>query len=235
MVKLGIWHPIGKPGGHCPNRRGGDAAVYSLLRPGVIHHTCATGRKQAHGGHRDAVAAAQSGGCRDQIDAQMRHGSSPSRRSPCCLDSTLAEARARPSSGISTCTSRRRILRRRAAPRCSPRRSRRRPTANSRSDCISPARCRSTPSNITQAVGENVVQIGDDLFNSGNIPGRRHPAPADAGPVLRGFRQGRRGAQALYREGVRAEGLDGARLLHLSAAVRVGPQEARSRSTTSRA
>jgi TRAP-type transport system periplasmic protein len=26
------------------------------------------------------------------------------------------------------------------------------------------------PSNITQAVGENVVQIGDDLFNSGNIP-----------------------------------------------------------------
>src|SRR6267154_1784431 len=24
-------------------------------------------------------------------------------------------------------------------------------------------------SNITQAVGENVVQIGDDLFNSGNI------------------------------------------------------------------
>src|SRR6185503_3875643 len=26
------------------------------------------------------------------------------------------------------------------------------------------------PSNITQAVGENVVQFGDDLFNSGNIP-----------------------------------------------------------------
>src|ERR1043166_938523 len=26
------------------------------------------------------------------------------------------------------------------------------------------------PSNITQAVGENIVQIGDDLFNSGNIP-----------------------------------------------------------------
>src|SRR5262245_64027780 len=25
-------------------------------------------------------------------------------------------------------------------------------------------------SNITQAVGENVVQMGDDLFNSGNIP-----------------------------------------------------------------
>ncbi len=25
-------------------------------------------------------------------------------------------------------------------------------------------------SNITQAVGENVVQVGDDLFNSGNIP-----------------------------------------------------------------
>src|SRR4030081_2941260 len=25
-------------------------------------------------------------------------------------------------------------------------------------------------SNITQAVGENIVQIGDDLFNSGNIP-----------------------------------------------------------------
>ena len=25
-------------------------------------------------------------------------------------------------------------------------------------------------SNITQAVGENVVQIGDDLFNSGNVP-----------------------------------------------------------------
>ena len=25
-------------------------------------------------------------------------------------------------------------------------------------------------SNITQAVGDNVVQIGDDLFNSGNIP-----------------------------------------------------------------
>jgi TRAP-type C4-dicarboxylate transport system substrate-binding protein len=27
-----------------------------------------------------------------------------------------------------------------------------------------------SPSNITQAVGDNVVQIGDDLFNSGNIP-----------------------------------------------------------------
>jgi len=27
-----------------------------------------------------------------------------------------------------------------------------------------------SPSNITQAVGENVVQAGDDLFNSGNIP-----------------------------------------------------------------
>jgi TRAP-type C4-dicarboxylate transport system substrate-binding protein len=27
-----------------------------------------------------------------------------------------------------------------------------------------------SPSNITQAVGENVVQIADDLFNSGNIP-----------------------------------------------------------------
>ena len=26
------------------------------------------------------------------------------------------------------------------------------------------------PNNITQAVGENVVQLGDDLFNSGNIP-----------------------------------------------------------------
>ena len=25
-------------------------------------------------------------------------------------------------------------------------------------------------SNITQAVGENVVQVGDDLFNSGNVP-----------------------------------------------------------------
>src|SRR5262247_4064738 len=25
-------------------------------------------------------------------------------------------------------------------------------------------------SNITQAVGENIVQIGDDLFNSGNVP-----------------------------------------------------------------
>ena len=37
------------------------------------------------------------------------------------------------------------------------------------SGCISLARCRSTPSNITQAVGSNVVQIADDLFNSGNI------------------------------------------------------------------
>lgn len=27
-----------------------------------------------------------------------------------------------------------------------------------------------SPSNITQAVGENIVQMGDDLFNSGNIP-----------------------------------------------------------------
>lgn len=27
-----------------------------------------------------------------------------------------------------------------------------------------------SPSNITQAVGENIVQLGDDLFNSGNIP-----------------------------------------------------------------
>ena len=27
-----------------------------------------------------------------------------------------------------------------------------------------------SPTNITQAVGENVVQMGDDLFNSGNIP-----------------------------------------------------------------
>jgi hypothetical protein len=27
-----------------------------------------------------------------------------------------------------------------------------------------------SPSDITKAVGENIVQIGDDLFNSGNIP-----------------------------------------------------------------
>src|SRR5262245_33262425 len=27
-----------------------------------------------------------------------------------------------------------------------------------------------SPSNITQAVGDNIVQMGDDLFNSGNIP-----------------------------------------------------------------
>ena len=27
-----------------------------------------------------------------------------------------------------------------------------------------------SPSNITMAVGENIVQLGDDLFNSGNIP-----------------------------------------------------------------
>jgi len=27
-----------------------------------------------------------------------------------------------------------------------------------------------SPSDITRAVGENIVQIGDDLFNSGNIP-----------------------------------------------------------------
>ena len=39
-------------------------------------------------------------------------------------------------------------------------------------------------SNITQAVGDNVVQLGDDLFNSGNISGGGHPAPADADPVL---------------------------------------------------
>src|SRR5437868_5595522 len=26
------------------------------------------------------------------------------------------------------------------------------------------------PANITQAVGDGVVQMGDDLFNSGNIP-----------------------------------------------------------------
>ena len=27
-----------------------------------------------------------------------------------------------------------------------------------------------SPTDITKAVGENIVQIGDDLFNSGNIP-----------------------------------------------------------------
>src|SRR5262245_6340695 len=27
-----------------------------------------------------------------------------------------------------------------------------------------------SPSDITKAVGENIVQLGDDLFNSGNIP-----------------------------------------------------------------
>src|SRR5262245_39966383 len=27
-----------------------------------------------------------------------------------------------------------------------------------------------SPTDITRAVGENIVQIGDDLFNSGNIP-----------------------------------------------------------------
>ena len=47
--------------------------------------------------------------------------------------------------GISTCISRRRISRHRAAPNCLPRRSRRRPTASSRSGCIWRARCRSTP------------------------------------------------------------------------------------------
>ena len=61
-------------------------------------------------------------------------------------------------------------------------------------------------SNITQAVGENVVADRRRSLQLRQHPGRRHPAPADADPVRRGFRQGRRGAQALYREVVRQKG-----------------------------
>ena len=90
-------------------------------------------------------------------------------------------------------------------------------------------------SNITQAVGENVVQIGDDLFNSGNIPVAGIPrlpmliqsyedfAKADA--VLKPYIEksfGQKGSTVLV-------------VLHVSAAVHVGTQEARRRSTTSRA
>ena len=82
-----------------------------------------------------------------------------------------------------------------------------------------------SPSDITKAVGENIVQIGDDLFNSGNIPVAGHSAFADARSVLRRLHQGRGGAGALHREGVRGQGLNRACGLQLSDAGRVGKKK----------
>ena len=83
-----------------------------------------------------------------------------------------------------------------------------------------------SPTDITKAVGENIVQIGDDLFNSGNIPRGRHSAPADACSILRRLQQSRGSAPTLHREGVCGQGLDRARSLQLSDAGRVGKKEA---------
>ena len=91
------------------------------------------------------------------------------------------------------------------------------------------------PSNITPAVGENVVQIGDDLFNSGNIPVAGIPrlpmlvqsyeefAKADA--VLRPY----------IEKAFAAEGLDRARRPTPIRCRSSGGGRSSNRSTTSRA
>ncbi len=80
-------------------------------------------------------------------------------------------------------------------------------------------------SNITQAVGGNIVQVGDDLFNSGNIPVAGIPrlpmliqsyadfAKADA--VLKPY------LEKAYLE----KGSNSSRLVYLSVAVHLGAQE----------
>ena len=82
-------------------------------------------------------------------------------------------------------------------------------------------------SNITQAVGENIVQIGDDLFNSGNIPVAGIPRLPMLIQSYEDFAKADAVLKPYIEKAFAAEGLDRARLLQLSDAVRVGAQEAR--------
>jgi len=76
-------------------------------------------------------------------------------------------------------------------------------------------------SNITQAVGENVVQIGE-IWLIPEHPGGGHPRlPMLSRPTR--ISPGRRGARTLYREVVRQKGRP-CRLLTPSAAVHVGAE-----------
>ena len=79
-------------------------------------------------------------------------------------------SRAPPSSGISTCTSRRRISRPRAAPKLLTEEIDKATDGELKvrlhlSGTLADQRQQHHPGG-----GENVVQLGDDLFNSGNIP-----------------------------------------------------------------
>ena len=75
-----------------------------------------------------------------------------------------------PKNGISTCISRRRISRHRAAPKLFTEEIEKATNGELKVRLHLAGTLQINASNITQAVGENVVQIGDDLFNSGNIP-----------------------------------------------------------------
>ena len=74
-------------------------------------------------------------------------------------------------------------------------------------------------------MGENIVQIGDDLFNSGNIPVAGIPRLPMLVQSYDDFAKAAAVLAALHREGVRAKGLDRARRLQLSAAGRVGEKK----------
>ena len=67
------------------------------------------------------------------------------------------------------------------------------------------------PNNITVAVADGVVQIADDLFNSGNIPVAGIPRLPGPGALLRGVRQGGGCAAAVSGKIVRRKGRDDAR------------------------
>jgi hypothetical protein len=81
-------------------------------------------------------------------------------------------------------------------------------------------------SNITQAVGENVVQIGDDLFNSGNIAVAGIPRLPMLIQSYEDFAKADAVLKPYIEKAFAQKRLDGACLPHLSAAVRLGPQEA---------
>ena len=61
------------------------------------------------------------------------------------------------------------------------------------------------PNNITPAVAENVVQIADDLFNSGNIPVAGIPRLPGLVRTYDGIREGRRRAASRIIEKAFAE------------------------------
>ena len=147
---------------------------------------------------------------------------------PCCLCSpSSARRHRRQRRGNSTCTSRRRTSPRRAAPRCSPKRSKRRPAASSRCNCICPARCRSarptSPRRSARISSRSATTCSTRAisrwraFRACRCSCNPTTTSTKVAAVL----------AALHREGVCGEGLDRARRLQLSDAGRVGEKEAR--------